>query len=311
MVAKMYFHQSYHQMKTIFITGATSGIGLIAACELASRGNKILASARNSEKGNELLAHYRNNYPNGLGIIKIILCDLSSFQSIAKACNQVRIENKCIDILINNAGVWNFSYRESQNKIEETLQVNVLALLLINYLLLDLLSKSNQAKSIFAASALHQCHVDFSNLENKVRFSGFNAYRQSKLEVILLCRLLSKKLAILNIGVYCEHPGLVNTKLGRDANWFSNLFFSVMGLSPMNGAKILNYLADEDKQKLISGEYYYKKEIKKTTRQSYDMVVAQKLLDKLETYLKDYISDPSLIFETQTKKHEDAIPFTY
>lgn len=52
--------------------------------------------------------------------------------------------------------------------------------------------------------------------------NGFNAYRQSKLEVILLCRLLAKKLSSINIGVYCEHPGLVNTKLGRDANWFSN-----------------------------------------------------------------------------------------
>ena len=298
-------------MKTIFITGATSGIGLITACELAAKGEKVIAIARNLERGNELLTHYRSNYPNGKGTIKIVVCDLSSFESIVKACNQVRIENNCIDVIINNAGVWNFSYRESQNNIEETFQVNVLAPLLINYLLLDVLSKSNQAKSIFAASALHQGEVDFSNLENKDHFSGFNAYRQSKLEVILLCRLLAKKLESLKIGVYCEHPGLVNTKLGRDANWFSNLFFRVMGISPEKGAKTLIYLAEEDKQKLITGDYYYKKEVKEITKQSYDMIVAQKLLGKLEIYLKDYISDPSLIFETSTKKQENAIPFTY
>jgi len=298
-------------MKTIFITGATSGIGLVAACELASNGNKVLATSRNMERGNELLAHYRNNYPNGKGTIKIIKCDLSSFESIVKACDQVRIENNCIDVLINNAGIWNFSYRESKNNIEETLQVNVLAPLLINYLLLDVLSKSNQAKSIFAASALHQGDVDFSNLENKEHFSGFTAYRQSKLEVILLCRILAKKLASSNIGVYCEHPGLVNTKLGRDANWFSNLFFRVMGLPAEKGAITLIYLAEEDKQNLVTGEYYYKKKVKKITDQSYDMIVAQKLLDKLEVYLKDYITDPSLIFETKTKKHKDAITYTY
>lgn len=298
-------------MKTIFITGATSGIGLVTSCELASYGNKVLATARNIERGNELLSHYRNNYPNGKGTIKIVVCDLSSFESIVKACNQVRIENSCIDILINNAGVWNFSYRESQNHIEETLHVNVLAPLLINYLLLDALSKSNEAKSIFAASALHQGDVDFSNLESKEHFSGFNAYRQSKLEVILLCRLLAQKLASVNIGVYCEHPGLVNTKLGRDANWFSNLFFRVMGLSPEKGARTLIYLAEENKNNLVTGEYYYKKEVKKITKQSYDLHVAQILLNKLEFYLKDYISDPSLIFETQTKKHEDVTPFTY
>jgi hypothetical protein len=54
-----------------------------------------------------------------------------------------------------------------------------------------------------------------------------------------------------------------------------------------------------------------KKEVKKITDQSYDLIVAQKLLDKLQVYLKDYISDPSLIFEKQNKKHEDAIPYTY
>ena len=144
------------KMKTIFITGATSGIGLVASCELASSGHQIIATARNSESGNALKSHYNNNYPNGTGTIQIVICNLSSFESIVKACNQVRNENNCIDVMINNAGVWNFRYRETQNQIEETLQVNVLAPLLINYLLLDLLSKSNQAKSIFAASALHQ-----------------------------------------------------------------------------------------------------------------------------------------------------------
>jgi NAD(P)-dependent dehydrogenase (short-subunit alcohol dehydrogenase family) len=298
-------------MKTIFITGATSGIGLVTACELASRGNMIIATVRNVDRGHELLDHYNNNYPNGKGKIKTKVCDLSSFEDIVKTCSQVRIENDCIDVLINNAGVWNFSYCESHNNIEETLHVNVLAPLLINYLLLDVLSKSNQAKSIFAASALHQGNIDFSNIESKEHFSGFNAYRQSKLEVILMCRLLAKKLAVVNIGVYCEHPGLVNTKLGRDANWFSNLFFRVMCLPAEKGARTLIYLAEENKNNLITGEYYYKKAVKKTTKQSYDMTMAQKLLDKLEIYLKDYISDPSLIFEKPIKKHDDAIPYTY
>jgi NAD(P)-dependent dehydrogenase (short-subunit alcohol dehydrogenase family) len=298
-------------MKTIFITGATSGIGLITASELAAQGNKIFATARNLERGNELLTHYRTKYPTGKGVIKIVVCDLSSFESIVKACNQVKLECSCIDVLINNAGVWNFSYRESQNHIEETLQVNVLAPLLINHLLLDLLVKSKQAKLIFTASALHQGDVDFSNLESKKEFSGFKTYRQSKLEVILLCRLLAKKLATVNIGVYCNHPGLVNTKLGRDANWFSNLFFRVMGISPEKGARTLIYLAEEDKQNLVSGEYYAKMEVKKITKQSYDLMVAQKLLDTLEVYIKDYVATPSLIFETSIKKNAEAIPILH
>jgi NAD(P)-dependent dehydrogenase (short-subunit alcohol dehydrogenase family) len=204
-----------------------------------------------------------------------------------------------IDVLINNAGVWNFGYRKTINNIEETLQVNVLAPLLINYLLLDLLTHSKNAKSIFAASALHQGHVDLKNLEFKHNFSGFKAYRQSKLAVILLCRLLAQKLMPANIGVYCEHPGLVSTKLGRDAGWFSNLFFTVMGLPAEKGARTLIYLAEEDKNHLISGEYYARKQVKKITPQSYDLVMAEKLLYQLKVYLAPYISTPSLVFQAK------------
>ena len=188
-------------MKNIFITGATSGIGLVVACKLAAIGNRVIATARSIEKGNELLAHYKSNYSNRKGTIEIIICDLTSFESIVNACNHLSNNINCIDVLINNAGLWNFSYKESQNKIEETFQVNVLAPLLINHLLFDLLLKSKIAKSIFASSALHQGSIDFSNLECKNNFSGFKAYRQSKLEIILLTRLLAKKLEKSGIGV--------------------------------------------------------------------------------------------------------------
>ena len=269
-------------MQQIFITGATSGIGLITACNLAAKGNKVIATARSMERGNHLLFQYKNNYPQGKGSIEIVLCDLSSFESIVQACNEVKSKWDYLDVLINNAGLWNFSYRESCNKIEETLHVNALSPLLINHLLLNLLSKSKNAKSIFAASALHQGDIDFSDLEFKKHFSGFKAYRQSKLEVILLCRLLAQKLEKAKIGVYCEHPGLVNTNLGRDAKWFSNLIFRLMGIPPEKGAETLIYLAEANKSNLVSGEYYYKKAVKKTTAQSYDMQTANRLFTSLQ-----------------------------
>jgi NAD(P)-dependent dehydrogenase (short-subunit alcohol dehydrogenase family) len=284
-------------MKTIFITGATSGIGQIAACELAAKGNKIIATARNIDRAKELLLFYKLNYPKSKGSIHVVICDLLSLKSIKEACEQVISENSYIDVIINNAGIWNFSYRESQDKIEAIFQVNVLAPLLINCLLLDLLSKSKEAKSIFTASGLHQGKINFSDLENKKNFSGFNAYRQSKLEVILLCRLLAKKLATFDVGVYCQHPGLVDTHLGRDANWFSNLFFRLFGLPAKKGALTLIYLAEENKNNLTSGEYYYKMKIRKTTTQSNDLLVAQKLLDVLESYIKNYLPQNSFIFK--------------
>ncbi len=138
-------------MKKIFITGATSGIGMAAACKLAANGNRIIATVKNAENGNLLQSHYKSHFPQGQGSIEIIQCNLSSFESIVDACDQVKANHTFIDVLINNAGIWNFSYRESKSKIEETFHVNVLAPLLINHLLLGLLLKSKEPKSIFAA----------------------------------------------------------------------------------------------------------------------------------------------------------------
>lgn len=285
-------------MKNILITGATSGIGLVAACELAARGNKVIATARNSERAHELTAHYQQYYPDGKGKIEIVLCDLSSFEAIVKACTTIKENNSRLDVLINNAGLWKVSYQETVDKIEETFQVNVLAPLLMNHLLIDLLLKSKRPKSIFTASALHQGNVDFENLEFKTGFSGFKAYRQSKLEIILLCRLLAKKFKKEKVGFYCQHPGLVNTRLGRDANWFSKLFFRMAGISPKRGAQTLIYLVDKERKKLVSGEYYYRKNVKTITPQSYDLKAAQRLLDKAAVYLKAFIGSSSLVFGT-------------
>jgi NAD(P)-dependent dehydrogenase (short-subunit alcohol dehydrogenase family) len=293
--------------KTIFITGATSGIGLVTACELAAHGNNVIATARSQEKGEHLLSGYQRSYGGKSGTIEIVKCDLSSFESIADACNQVKAKHEYIDTLINNAGVWNFQYQESKNHIEEIFHVNVLAPLLINHLLFDLLVKSKEAKSIFAASALHQGDVDFSNLESRNNFSGVRAYRQSKLEVILICRWLAKRLEDKGVGVYCEHPGFVSTNLGRNANWFAKLFFRFMAIPPEKGAQTLIYLAEEDKGHLVTGEYYYLKAVKKITPQSYDMEVAQRLIDNLKTYLTKYITSSSPILEStinQNAYHE-------
>lgn len=284
-------------MKTIFITGATSGIGLVAAMKLASDGNLVLATARNKQKGIVLLSKYNSQFPKGKGKIEIVICDLDSFESVVEACEYVKSNYTCIDVLINNAGVWNYTFKKTQNNLEETLQVNVLSPLLINYLLLDLLSQSKNAKSIFTASALHQGNVDFSNMEHKRHFSGFAAYRQSKLEVILISRILAEKFQPLHIGVYSQHPGLVSTNLDRNSNWFSKFVFRVFGLSPEKGAATLLYLANEDKNNLVSGEYYYKKAVKKTTPESNDLFVAQKLLNKLVVYLHGYLSHASVIFK--------------
>lgn len=281
--------------QTIFMTGATSGLGLEVASHLAATGAKVVVTARSAEKIIALQEYYKTHHPTGQGKIEHIECDLSSFESIVAACSEFKSKYDRLDTIINNAGVWNFTFKESKNQIEEIWHVNFLAPLLINHLLVDLLAQSSDAKIIYTASGLHQGDINFNDLEFRKGFSNFKAYRQSKLAVILMCRLLAQKLSP-NIGIYSQHPGLVSTELGRSGGYFANLFFRLFGLSIEKGAQTLIFLAKEPKNNLISGEYYTRNSVKQITKESYDMTVAEKLFDVSKMYLSKYITQPSLIF---------------
>lgn len=282
--------------KSIFMTGATSGLGKVAAAKLANSGATLIALARNSKKGEELKTFYKDNWPNGKGDIEIVEGNLNSFESIVKACNTVIKKHSSLDMLILNAGIMNFSYKESKDNIEETLQVNLLAPILITHLLAGLLSKSENPKLIFTASALHQGSIRFNDMEFKKGFSSFKSYRQSKLGVILMTRLFAQMLEEKNICVLSQHPGFVSTSLGDNSGAIVKFVFKAMGKSPEKGAVNLLYLCNSKVDDLVSGEYYMNSKVKDITMQSYDLEMASQLLDVSKEYLKDYIKEPSIVF---------------
>lgn len=281
---------------TIFITGASSGFGKILAAELASKGDIVIAACRNLNRGQELIDYYHSINSDGKGVIEILECDLGSFESVSKACEHVRAKHKRIDSLIHNAGIWNFHFRETEDGIEETLQVNLLSALLITHQLIDLLSQSSDARVVFTTSGLHQGKINFNNIEFRKRFSGFKCYRQSKLGVILITRLLARSLNNHDIAVYCQHPGMIRTNLARDANWFIQKMFKLFTKPVEEGNNTLRYLIETPRKNLRSGEYYAEKKIMRITPESYDLTMANRLLQVSRNYLKPWLENESIIF---------------
>jgi len=281
---------------TIFITGASSGFGKLLAAELASKGDTVIAACRNHERGQELVDYYNKTYKDGKGGIEILACDLGSFESVSKACALVRASHTQIDSIIHNAGIWNFHFRETVDGIEETLQVNLLSALLITHQLIDLLTLSPDARLIFTASGLHQGKINFQNIEFRKRFVGYKCYRQSKLGVILITRLLARNFNNHDIGVYCLHPGMIRTNLARDANWFIQQMFKLFTKPVEEGNNTLRYLLETPKKNLRSGEYYSEKHITRITAESYDLTMASRLLEASRNYLKPWLEHESILF---------------
>lgn len=270
----------------IFMTGATSGLGKVAAAELAAKGAHLIVACRNMEKGQALQQYVKQHFPDTTGSITLISCDLASFRSVSEACRTVISEYPKLDTVILNAGIMNFEFRESADGIEETLQVNLLSPLLMSHLLLPLLEKSPQAKLIFTASAFHQGFIHFSDPEFRESFSSYKSYRQSKLGIILLTRWLSTYLKATGVGVYCQHPGMVNTSLIQKGGIVARFISTFFGDTPEVGAQTLLYLARTAKANLSSGEYYADGKVKKTSSESYNMDTEAKLLAVCRAYLQ-------------------------
>lgn len=264
--------------KVIFMTGATSGLGKVAAFKLVNEGANLIASYRNKEKADRVLEEFKSLYPNSSGSFSFVECNLSSFKSVKAACDKIKETNDQIDQLILNAGIWHFKPTKSIDGIEDTFQVNLLMPHFIIDELLPLIEKSDDAKIIITSSGLHQGKINFEDIEFQSNFKGVSVYRQSKLGVILLTRLLHTRINN-SIGIYCQHPGLVKTQLGRHANWLSRAIFKLMGTSAEKGAKTLLYLSRTPKSELTSGEYYAKSKLTKTTPDSYDINAANQLLE--------------------------------
>ena len=275
--------------QNVVLTGGTSGFGKVIAKEIANKGATVIVIARSLESAEQLIQEYKKEYPDGLGKIEFVSGDLSSFDSIVQACKEIKERFSTLNIIINNAGIWNFSYKESKQGIEETFHVNFLAPLLITHLLIDSIQKQSDSKIIYTASALHQGTINYNDIEFKSNYSGFKAYRQSKLGIILLTRYLAPFLKKDGIGVYCVHPGMIRTQLGKDAGWLARMVFYFMGKSVEKGARTHLYLYNTDQDKLTSGEYYARSKVTQTTNESYDMKTAKQLLNRGQEYLKTYI----------------------
>jgi len=278
-------------IKTILMTGATSGLGREAAIHLAGYGHKIWFVSRTKSGAESLKGSFRQRFPESQGSLVPIIGDLSDVKSVVKACQTFMESGDTLDTLVHNAGIWNFSFRDSADGVEETWQVNVLAPVLITQMVFAALKKSTSPQILITASGLHQGVINFDDPEFRGNYSGYKAYRQSKLADMLLTRLWAEQWKDSGIGVYCQHPGLVSTKLSRDAGWFGKAFFKFFGRTPEKGAETLIYLVQSLNDELQLGAFYKDCRVKRTTDYSCNLAIAKKLEQRIMNDLQKLLPE--------------------
>ena len=270
------------QGKTVVITGATSGIGEVAAYSLAQQGARIVLIARDRARGEATMKRLESIAPGrNHGIHYANLSRLAEMKRVAEA---IAASEPRIDVLINNAGALFATRQVTGDALEMTFATNHIAYFVITNLLLERLQATPGARIVSTSSDAHRRgKLNCNDLQGEKQYSGSGMYGRSKLMNILFTRELARRLAGTGVTANCFHPGFVATRFG-DANGglialALKLGKTTFALTPEEGAKTLIYLASSPEVAGVSGAYFYKCKQETPTPEAQNDANARRLWD--------------------------------
>jgi NAD(P)-dependent dehydrogenase (short-subunit alcohol dehydrogenase family) len=188
-------------MARIFVTGSSTGLGLMAAELLIEQGHRVVLHARNEARAKELMAA-------APGAEAVVVGDLASLRQTRALATQVNRLGRC-DAVIHNAGV---GYREPRLETEDGLEhifaINVLA----PYVLTLLIERPDRL--VYLSSGMHHgVAPDFEDLLwRKRRWQGAGAYAESKFYDTVLAFAVARHWPAVNANAL--EPGWVPTRMG-------------------------------------------------------------------------------------------------
>lgn len=231
--------------KTVLITGATDGIGLETAMQLAARGATILVHGRNPARVEAVAAEIQSLG----GKAKHCVADLASLKQVRLLASWVGEAAGSLDVLIHNAGVFMKERQLTEDGFEMTFAVNHLAPFLLTQELLPYLKGGSRIITL-SSIAHRNGQLDFSNLQGEKTYDGYAAYATSKLCNLLFAYELSCRLAGMGITSNAVHPGVIQTKLLKTG------FNMTQAGSLAEGAATSVYLASVKDLEGVSGKYF-------------------------------------------------------
>ncbi len=266
--------------KVCLITGATAGIGEVAAQALAGMGAQVVGVGRDA--GRCASSARRIQQTSGSSHVEYLVADLSSRQEVRRLASEFRQHYSRLDVLVNNAGAYFYRRQESPDGIEMTFALNHLAYFFLTGELLDLIKASVPARIVNVSSEAHRgSSIHFADLQGKRRYSGYAAYGQSKLANVLFTYELARRLEGQAVTANVLHPGFVATRFGHNNGW---LVSKVLGLvqkiaarTPEQGAETIIYLASSPDVDGLSGMYFVDRRPLRSSPESYDVETAQRL----------------------------------
>lgn len=205
--------------RTAIVTGATSGLGLATATELARHGAHVVLPVRDPAAGEEAARRIRRGAPDAELSVREL--DLASLASVRAFAARVSAEHPSVDVLVNNAGVSLPRTRQvTVDGFELHMGTNVLAPAALTVLLLPVLTRGHDARIVSVSSITHAtARLDREDLMSERSWNGMNVYGASKLVGTAFALELDRRLRAAGSPVVSvlAHPGVSRSNLAARA----------------------------------------------------------------------------------------------
>ncbi|XP_059897229.1 retinol dehydrogenase 14b [Gadus macrocephalus] len=258
------YHADMMRGKTVVVTGANCGIGKAVAGELVKLQARVIMACRDRESAEQAARDIRKEAGPNTGEVIVKHLDLASLSSVREFCEVINKEESKIDVLINNAGVYQCPYTKTVEGFELQFGVNHLGHFLLTHLLLDRLKAAEAGRVVVVSSKLYKYgHINFDDPNSERGYDKAFCYSQSKLANLLFCMELSRRLGVASgVTVNAVSPGIVRTRLGRHIHipMLARPLFYLAVLAffrnALQGAQTLLYLACSPLVEGVSGRYF-------------------------------------------------------
>jgi NAD(P)-dependent dehydrogenase (short-subunit alcohol dehydrogenase family) len=248
---------------TIVITGATSGLGRLAAIELARQGARLAVTARDARRADATRAAIEEVHPGAE--VRVFSADFTRLDDVRRVGREIAAAYEQVDVLVNNAGIHAFEQRVTADGFPEMVAVNYLAPWLLTRELLPALTRTPGARIVNVASEASRRHGTLALPEDLTDTTPFTArgssvvYGKTKLLDIMFTRELARRIEDTGVTANCLDPGFNVTGLGRELRFAALLQRALRLLrigDPARGAGLIVRLATGPAFAGTTGGYY-------------------------------------------------------
>ncbi len=248
--------------KTALITGSTDGIGKSTAIELAKLGYSVQVLGRNKQRGEALLQTLNDLNPSGTH--ELFILDLSSMKDVNEFLDDYLKEERTLDVLILNAGIYPKEASLSEDGVDKSFSIGYISRYLFAARLDKMLGSSPIGKVVHVnGGAFGKIHYDQLSTPRYSRIKG--VWQNSVAGALLVHHW--QDLSDSKVAHVHWLPGLVKTNILNTQGFFVNVILAkLIGMESLTAGQMLADTVENISSQDLAGKFYVQGKVKKTPK---------------------------------------------